>query len=732
MLPRVPQSQPSRSRLARTISWKRRTSAASLRRREALLDLGQEVEIAEIAVAEAVVLPRAALQGAADGLIDLLAVGLALISVAGVGKCLEAADPHAGSAVAPGHGDGALGRRLLAGGAVEQAFEVRPEMLPLAREAREAGVEEAPVSGGGAEPGERQRDPGHTVGDPGQRLLRRQAGAPAEARSPRLGEAEKPLAMPDRDLQDARRAGGSVEGEQAQDGAGRAADQVEVLVAGQERGEALRHPLRGVEDFAVPPEMAEMGEGPDDPSPPLEGADRGALARGAVRPDLRLEAEGGDGGPRELRGGRVPRDPAQEAEEQGDAGEAGVEVFRRGLQRPGLVAVFEADPGGVVPFPHGHLGEPGAHGAGVPQEALPRRLGREPRRAGIGRVARPLDVVAIEELGAEREAEEPELAPQVFFSQQTDAAADELEGGLLQEVRQPFAAARPHVVRGGEGGEEGDVPFREVAVLGGDHPGEDRLEVGLQPEAVEQAVAVERVAQVVGVQALDEQHAVDPRRTEHHAHGIVREAGELAVELVRVAREQAVDGGEAARHLVAELAHLGRLAVEDGAVPAPLHDRAVAHHPHLVGAHAQPLDHLLRGELAVDGRHSGDVHSREVVPLADLEGEEAHAQHRVEGELGAQVLVRPRPLAALDLGVEERLQVDHHRMLAGGDQVLVVAVGGGEGVEHREQPAQPLVEPGDLLARPAGLGGGEFHPAVIAAVEHAQGAEAGVVSSFEG
>ena len=62
-----------------------------------------------------------------------------------------------------------------------------------------------------------------------------------------------------------------------------------------------------------------------------------------------LQQEGGDGGAREGGRGRIAGDLAEEAQEQGDAGQAGVEVVRRGLERPGLVAEFEADPGGVVP-----------------------------------------------------------------------------------------------------------------------------------------------------------------------------------------------------------------------------------------------------------------------------------------------------------------------------------------------------------------------------------------------
>src|SRR6185503_3553489 len=188
--------------------------------REALLGLEEEVEVAEIAVAEAVVLPRAARQGAAERLLDLAAQGGSLLRGAGMGEGGETGEPDAGGAVAPGDGDRALGGRLLAAGrGAEQALEVLPEALPLAGETVQGGGEEARVGGCLAEAEESEGDPSHAVRDAGERPLGGEAGAPAETRPPRLGEGEEALAAFDGDREDALRAGGPMQSEQPEEGA---------------------------------------------------------------------------------------------------------------------------------------------------------------------------------------------------------------------------------------------------------------------------------------------------------------------------------------------------------------------------------------------------------------------------------------------------------------------------------------------------------------------------------
>jgi hypothetical protein len=76
--------------------------------------------------------------------------------------------------------------------------------------------------------------------------------------------------------------------------------------------------------------------------------------------------------------------------------------------------------------------------------------------------------------------------------------------------------------------------------------------------------------------------------------------------------------------------------------------------------------------------------------------------------------------------VEERLQVDQDRVLAGRDQVLEVKVGRLQGIQHREGSTLALIETSDFLGGGAGPGGHAFDPPVVAAVEDDQGPEAGV------
>ena len=73
--------------------------------------------------------------------------------------------------------------------------------------------------------------------------------------------------------------------------------------------------------------------------------------------------------------------------------------------------------------------------------------------------------------------------------------------------------------------------------------------------------------------------------------------------------------------------------------------------------------------------------------------------------------------------MEQRLEVDHDRLIARRDQVLEVAVGRLDGVEEGEEAAQPAVVERHLRARGTARGGDVLHPAVGATVEHAHGGE---------
>jgi hypothetical protein len=83
---------------------------------------------------------------------------------------------------------------------------------------------------------------------------------------------------------------------------------------------------------------------------------------------------------------------------------------------------------------------------------------------------------------------------------------------------------------------------------------------------------------------------------------------------------------------------------------------------------------------------------------------------------------RVGPLAAITGGdprLEEGLQIDQDRVLAGRDQVLVVEIGRLQRVEQGQVGALPLVEAPDGRGRGAPGRRHELGPAVVAAIEHA-------------
>lgn len=71
--------------------------------------------------------------------------------------------------------------------------------------------------------------------------------------------------------------------------------------------------------------------------------------------------------------------------------------------------------------------------------------------------------------------------------------------------------------------------------------------------------------------------------------------------------------------------------------------------------------------------------------------------------------------------MEQGLQVDQDRIVGAGDQVLVVDVGGIQGVQQREQHALAEVEAFDLPRRGAGPLLDELHPPVPGPLQQRQG-----------
>jgi hypothetical protein len=105
--------------------------------------------------------------------------------------------------------------------------------------------------------------------------------------------------------------------------AGRARDDVVLIVQFDRGDEQTGQLLREAEQFRVRPQHAEVGERVDRSAPAGEPAD--AVRAGAVPLDLPQQRPGGR--PREVRVLLLPSDPAEVAQEERDSGRSVVQVL---------------------------------------------------------------------------------------------------------------------------------------------------------------------------------------------------------------------------------------------------------------------------------------------------------------------------------------------------------------------------------------------------------------------
>ena len=80
--------------------------------------------------------------------------------------------------------------------------------------------------------------------------------------------------------------------------------------------------------------------------------------------------------------------------------------------------------------------------------------------------------------------------------------------------------------------------------------------------------------------------------------------------------------------------------------------------------------------------------------------------------------------------MEERFQVDQHRVLPRRDQVLEVEIGRLQCIQQRQVAALALIETPDLVRGGAALGGDEFDPSVGPTIENLQRPEWGVIAAI--
>src|SRR5439155_11854306 len=150
------------------------------------LDLLEEVEITQIPMADAVVLPEALLESEGDGPLELLADPRVFHMPQGP----QPGESYPRRAVAPGHGEGLLGRRrriLGYGGTCRgvghPALQIRPEILPLEFKSAQGGLPEAPIAADLREVEQRQSDAGSAVREAGLRLVAADPDEPGDSPS---------------------------------------------------------------------------------------------------------------------------------------------------------------------------------------------------------------------------------------------------------------------------------------------------------------------------------------------------------------------------------------------------------------------------------------------------------------------------------------------------------------------------------------------------------------------
>src|SRR6185312_10547077 len=177
--------------------------------------------------------------------------------------------------------------------------------------------------------------------------------------------------------------------------------------------------------------------------------------------------------------------------------------------------------------------------------------------------------------------------------------------------------------------------------------------------------------------ALAEQQAVDAGGPQYRPHRIVREAGDEPAgrqQLLAVAGQQAVDLGEPGGHLLRVLAGFDLLALEGRTVAPPFQGNPLADGVHLVRPDPLPLQDGLGRGLAGDDGDTAQVDAFELLVAADAERKKPDAQRRLRESLSRQPLIRPGLRWNVDPWMEQGFEVDHHRLIAGRDEVLELAV----------------------------------------------------------
>ncbi|OUD89134.1 hypothetical protein CMMCAS05_14620 [Clavibacter michiganensis subsp. michiganensis] len=430
-----------------------------------------------------------------------------------------------------------------------------------------------------------------------------------------------------------------------------------------------------------------------------------------------------EAGQHAVRVGRGERDPGQPVVQGGPR--------RAVLEAAAVEAAAHADPGRVVPAEDGGVEEdPGLSACRLPQGVVvhPRCAG------GPGGGVRGLPssrVVAGVVVSVGRRGRR-----QHGLVDQPEGLGEVVEGEPREPVehvlaRAPREALRPGLlVVGDEGacvharGEQGHVEPPEGALLRLDQRGIRGMLLDARPQVAEEVVPVDAAAERAGSAHLREEQGVGAGG----AHDVPRRDVGRGRQDRADLRPALDDGAEGALVPVREGGATGADARER-------RSRRLVARP--ADRHLARLDaHAVRGRVhhLVDGRGGpraveapgadADVDAR-ALPGGELDREDAAAQHRrVEHPRRP---AQGRPVLAVDLAavLDQRLQVDGHGTVRGGDDVLEVEVGRAEHVRDGEQRAEPAEVPGQGDRGGGVLGmGHELDPAVPIARQHRGRAQA--------
>ena len=100
--------------------------------------------------------------------------------------------------------------------------------------------------------------------------------------------------------------------------------------------------------------------------------------------------------------------------------------------------------------------------------------------------------------------------PEVFLAQLPDPLLDERHARFGKEAGNPAAGTGPEVGGRGSRREDGDIPSKKVFAFARDHSDQLRVLFHLDPEPIEELIAVQRIAKDIRMIALVEQPPVRP------------------------------------------------------------------------------------------------------------------------------------------------------------------------------------------------------------------------------